>query len=307
MDNTKTGNLIAATRRELNLTQKALAESLHVSIQAVSKWERGLSFPDILLLEPLSQLLGLTVSELLAGERDTPPQEQLVQESLRISTTQLGARMKKWRNRFWLTIALLSTALLLLAFFYLQSHTKLFPQAKTYLVPMDQTPTAALAADVAFGGEIALYEATYADGITGETLQLELWTSGGLMRIWPLAGASGADPADWPRRETVAFYFDADPGSEATSGVFHYGAALHNGTWRGKVTDVPYLFGGFGANYLTERAEVHPEYGVVLASYYLDTTGSGSWMSTPCLGTVEAPEVGENQAILLLRLLYEYE
>ena len=41
MNNQKTGTLIAETRKYLNLTQKDLAENLHVSIQAVSKWERG--------------------------------------------------------------------------------------------------------------------------------------------------------------------------------------------------------------------------------------------------------------------------
>ena len=51
MDNAKTGALIAARRKELNLTQKELAEKLHISDRTVSKWERGAGFPDISLLE----------------------------------------------------------------------------------------------------------------------------------------------------------------------------------------------------------------------------------------------------------------
>ena len=43
MDAIKTGNLIAQVRREREQTQKDLAEALHVSTQAVSKWERGVS------------------------------------------------------------------------------------------------------------------------------------------------------------------------------------------------------------------------------------------------------------------------
>ena len=43
MDTIKTGGLIAQVRREKELTQKDLAERLHVSVQAVSKWERGVS------------------------------------------------------------------------------------------------------------------------------------------------------------------------------------------------------------------------------------------------------------------------
>ena len=69
MDTIKTGGLIAQVRREKELTQKDLAERLHVSVQAVSKWERGLSCPDIALLEPLAEALGLTVTELLSGQR----------------------------------------------------------------------------------------------------------------------------------------------------------------------------------------------------------------------------------------------
>lgn len=50
--------LIAAARKEQNMTQKELAAALHVSDRAVSKWERGAGFPDISLLEPLADTLG---------------------------------------------------------------------------------------------------------------------------------------------------------------------------------------------------------------------------------------------------------
>jgi len=69
MDNSKTGALIRARRKELNLTQKELAERLHITDRAVSKWERGLCAPDIALLEPLGDILGLSVTELISGER----------------------------------------------------------------------------------------------------------------------------------------------------------------------------------------------------------------------------------------------
>ena len=68
MDRTKTGALIAAARKEQNMTQKELAAALHVSDRAVSKWERGAGFPDISLLEPLADALGLGVLDLLRGE-----------------------------------------------------------------------------------------------------------------------------------------------------------------------------------------------------------------------------------------------
>ena len=69
MDNEKMGQFISELRKSLQMTQKELAEKLDVSDKAVSKWERGLSCPDISLLSPLSDILGITTTELLNGER----------------------------------------------------------------------------------------------------------------------------------------------------------------------------------------------------------------------------------------------
>ena len=69
MDQGKIGRFICGLRREKGMTQKALAKQLGITDKAVSKWERGLSCPDTALLPELSALLGVSVSELLAGER----------------------------------------------------------------------------------------------------------------------------------------------------------------------------------------------------------------------------------------------
>jgi len=69
MDNEKMGQFISELRKSHQMTQKDLAAKLNVSDKAVSKWERGLSYPDILLLAPISEILGITVTELLNGER----------------------------------------------------------------------------------------------------------------------------------------------------------------------------------------------------------------------------------------------
>ena len=68
MDNRKTGKLIKRLRIEKNMTQKDLAEMLHITDRAVSKWERGISAPDISLLEPLSKILDISIPELLSGQ-----------------------------------------------------------------------------------------------------------------------------------------------------------------------------------------------------------------------------------------------
>lgn len=68
MEHYVTGAAIKALREKKGLTQKQLAETVLVSDKAVSKWETGKGLPDISLLEPLAQALGVSVAELLSGE-----------------------------------------------------------------------------------------------------------------------------------------------------------------------------------------------------------------------------------------------
>lgn len=69
MDAKKTGDFIAKLRTEKGMKQKDLAAILQVSDKAISRWETGKGFPDTSLLMPLSEALGVSVSDLLAGER----------------------------------------------------------------------------------------------------------------------------------------------------------------------------------------------------------------------------------------------
>ena len=63
-----TGAVIRRLRDANKMTQEELAEKIHVSSKAVSKWETGAGFPDVSLLEPLAEALGISVIELLSGE-----------------------------------------------------------------------------------------------------------------------------------------------------------------------------------------------------------------------------------------------
>lgn len=69
MDKVKFGAFVAQLRKEQGLTQKDLADRLYISNKAISKWETGVSIPDVGLLIPLAEVLGVTVTELLSGER----------------------------------------------------------------------------------------------------------------------------------------------------------------------------------------------------------------------------------------------
>lgn len=69
MDNLQFGAFVARLRKERNMTQKDLADALHITDKAVSKWETGKGFPDVKLLEPLARALGVSLVELMRGER----------------------------------------------------------------------------------------------------------------------------------------------------------------------------------------------------------------------------------------------
>ena len=68
MDLNKTGKYLKKLREENNLTQKDVAYQLNISVQAVSKWETGKSFPDVGLLERISKLYNVKVEYLLNGK-----------------------------------------------------------------------------------------------------------------------------------------------------------------------------------------------------------------------------------------------
>ncbi len=68
MDQEKIGKFIAKQRKLKELTQEELAEKLGVTKNAVSKWERGLCLMDMSLLKPLSEILDLSINDILAGE-----------------------------------------------------------------------------------------------------------------------------------------------------------------------------------------------------------------------------------------------
>lgn len=103
IDNQKFGQFITALRKEKNMTQKQLAEKLFVSDKTVSKWERGLSMPNIILLIPIADIFEVTVTELLKGEKlDSEKEmkpcdvENLVVGSLDLSVRNSIRQQKKY-------------------------------------------------------------------------------------------------------------------------------------------------------------------------------------------------------------------
>lgn len=78
MNQERIGSFISRLRREQNITQKELANKIGVSDKTISKWETGKSVPDITYIESVCTALGITMNELISGERlseDTYPQK----------------------------------------------------------------------------------------------------------------------------------------------------------------------------------------------------------------------------------------
>lgn len=111
MDSQKIGQFIAQQRKTLGLTQLQLAEQLHVTNKAVSKWENGRCLPDPALFTPLCDALGITLNELLAGEKISKEErEQYFEQNVQA----LGTEFRKISRRRSITIAFLAVSLTIL-------------------------------------------------------------------------------------------------------------------------------------------------------------------------------------------------
>ena len=101
MRQTDTGALIAQLRKEQGLTQKQLAEQLHISDRTISKWERGAGFPDVSLLEPLADALHCSVVSLLEGRLVEEPAEIDVRSALTVLIRESRSALRRdWSRRF---------------------------------------------------------------------------------------------------------------------------------------------------------------------------------------------------------------
>lgn len=102
MDAQVFGAFVQQRRKELGMNQAQLAEKLHVTAKAVSRWERGVGFPDIKLLQPLADALEITIVELMQSKRieeDIPKETAAALVSETVNTIQKQeelSRKRKW-------------------------------------------------------------------------------------------------------------------------------------------------------------------------------------------------------------------
>ena len=94
MEAKKFGQFIAGIRKEKKMTQAELAGKIHVTDKAISRWERGLGFPDIQTLEPLAQALGISVLELMRSERQETEKQDQQPEELRYTQGEVAEMLQ---------------------------------------------------------------------------------------------------------------------------------------------------------------------------------------------------------------------
>jgi len=119
MNKENMGRFIAESRKLKAMTQKELADTLHVTDKAVSKWERGLSYPDVTLLEPLAAALELGVEELMTCRKANQEGSSMTEETrnlLELSTDSIQIERKKWWRRVAVLAVLLAAAILLVGY-----------------------------------------------------------------------------------------------------------------------------------------------------------------------------------------------
>ena len=112
MDQLKIGKFIAECRKQKCLTQIQLAEKLSITDKAVSKWERGVAMPDTSIMLELCDILGISVNELLSGEKiDMENDNQKTEQLLLDMAKELEKKNKTIWTSMWVIMIAGMTAL----------------------------------------------------------------------------------------------------------------------------------------------------------------------------------------------------
>ena len=95
MELKKIGMFIASSQKEKNMTQKELADRIGVTDKAVSRWETGRGFPDVSILKSLSEVLGMSITEIVNGEKSLPETAKENAVSALLEALNYSERMSK--------------------------------------------------------------------------------------------------------------------------------------------------------------------------------------------------------------------
>ena len=101
MNQIKIGEFIAECRKKAGLTQVQLADKLGITDKAVSKWERGMAMPDTSIMLLLCDILGISVNELLNGEKINMENNDKKNEQLLL---QMAEELEKKNKTIWISM-----------------------------------------------------------------------------------------------------------------------------------------------------------------------------------------------------------
>ena len=111
MNQLKIGRFIAECRKQKGFTQMQLAERLNITDKAISKWERGVAMPDSSIMLELCGLLGITVNELLSGERIIMENNEKNQQLLLDMAEEIAKKNKTIWSAMWAIMIVSMSAL----------------------------------------------------------------------------------------------------------------------------------------------------------------------------------------------------
>ncbi|MBR2789869.1 MAG: helix-turn-helix transcriptional regulator [Eggerthellaceae bacterium] len=176
MDLQKTGDYIAGKRRALGLTQAQLAELLGMSDKSVSKWERGVSLPDVRVYSRLCEILGITVNEFIAGE-DIPVEALPTKADANLVEVSTAASDKRRR-----LIGVLAAVAALAAVIALALVLVLAGQAQPvapHVEPLERTSPEVQTASLVTGPEgLCLFKIFTDESFSQMTLRIDTYLAG---------------------------------------------------------------------------------------------------------------------------------
>lgn len=136
MNQEKIGKFIAKVRREKNMTQQELADKLNVTDRAIGNWENGRRMPDVIFYKPLCEILGISLNELLSGERIKERDLKEKTDEILTSTIEYSnSKLKRIRKRIkWFIIAFL--CLIFVSSFWTDYNRVKHNDEPLYMIPI---------------------------------------------------------------------------------------------------------------------------------------------------------------------------
>ncbi|MBQ2870354.1 MAG: helix-turn-helix transcriptional regulator [Bacilli bacterium] len=126
MNQDKIGKFISKLRKDKNITQEQLAEKLGVTSKSISRWENGRTMPDVSLFEPLCTELGITINELLSGEKiNKKDYQDKFEENILNTINYSNEKLEKSRN-------IIGIFLLIFGFLVTLTSLVIFPSESSF-------------------------------------------------------------------------------------------------------------------------------------------------------------------------------